>query len=209
MPALPDVANVLKIVFSGSFSGASWANVMHAKWFGTTPSNSDLSTIAGLLATDYDTRFGALLADDLLLENVEITDLTNTSASRGLWAGSLAGADTGDLLPASCAAVISWGIARRYRGGHPRTYLCGLTVNARQNARLLTAAKQIAIATAAGAFIGDVAGTASGPITSLELGQVSYYSGGVPRVVPLFDPFITGGSGLRIDSQRRRLGTGS
>lgn len=207
MPALPDVANVLKIEFTGSFSTARWANVMHAKWFGTTPSDADLSTLAGMLATQYDTDFGALLADDNVLEQVVVTDLTNTSAGRGSWTGTLAGADTGDILPASAAMVISWKIARRYRGGHPRTYLSGLTVNARQNAKLLTSAKFAALLAAGPAFRTAVNAMTTGPITSLSLGQVSYYLNGAPRVTPLFDPFTGSGADNRIDSQRRRLGS--
>lgn len=206
MPALPDAANILKLVFSGTFGPAVWANVMHAKWFGTTPSNSDLSTVAGLVATEYDTTFGAQLADDLILTQVEITDLTSTSAARGNWTGSLAGADTGDILPASAAAVLSWGISRRYRGGHPRTYLAGLTVNARVSSTQLTATKVTNLANAAATFRNNVNAIATGPITSLELGQLSYYTGGAPRVTPLFDPFISVGVNGRIDSQRRRLG---
>jgi hypothetical protein len=109
--------------------------------------------------------------------------------------------------------VASWQIARRLRGGHPRTYFCGV-VQVQMNTMPGVSFTTAGIAQWLGAmqnfltrFNAITIGTAL-----LVLGALSYYdkvANPTPphlRTTPVFYPFQSVKMHPRLDSQRRRLG---
>jgi hypothetical protein len=60
---------------------------------------------------------------DTTLTQVEVTDLTSSTSGQFTVDVSTPGTRAGSYLPASACVMVSYAVARRYRGGHPRTYL--------------------------------------------------------------------------------------
>lgn len=126
MPALPVVGNVLKVVLRGYVDNLLeniWENVLHWRWSGSTPDSTALNNIASQIATAWSTHMAPEAPSPTSLRNVQVTDLTSASSAEGNWDGSTFGTRGDDSIPANAAALISYPIDLRYRGGHPRTYL--------------------------------------------------------------------------------------
>lgn len=206
MPALPAIANVVKVEIIGSYGSTSFANIFHVKYTGSPDPAANLDLLNAVEAS-YHTRFGPRVSNQVTITEAIATDLTSDTAPRSEIAPSgHAGSLTGTPLPASVSMVISWAIARRYRGGHPRTYLPGQTADSMDGEGLWLGATTAASAAAAADFKADIAGASISGYSAIELGSVSYFTGGVRRVTPIFDAFLVGTCHSRIDSQRRRLG---
>lgn len=213
MPPLPSVPGVCRVVLSGTFGSARWVNVLHVQYSGAPLSNAEAAALGAAVAAAFGTRIMPRTSTGYVLTAWECTDLSSPTAGRGQGTVSIAGALATANLPANAAWAISWRIQRRYRGGHPRTYIGGLTTEQLSTVTLLTAAVAAGHTTAAENFRTDVnLLTTNG--RAHTLGQVSYYQGknadGSPklRTTPIFEAFSGSTVGVRIDSQRRRLGKG-
>lgn len=207
MPALPNAAKILKVEVSGTFGTATFANIFHCRYSGTAPSVSDLVTFNSDFMTAFLSNAFTLQSDQAEVTNIISTDLTTTSSARAEDPVTGAtGTNTGDPSAASVAAVISWKISRRYRGGHPRTYMVGITDDMLTSVTAFNPTYIGNLQSGANAFLNDVNAISVGAMGVIELGQLSYYTNNAPRVTPLFDAFIAGTVNSRIDSQRRRLG---
>ena len=125
MPALPPVPGVVKIVASGDTPVNNWANVFHATFTGASPSFATLSTIATDLSNEWSApnSIQTLQTADTFLTKITVTDLTTDMGAEGVWEGSIQGTNGEDPLPGNVCTLVSYQISRRYRGGHPRTYL--------------------------------------------------------------------------------------
>jgi len=207
MPALPNVNKVLKVQFTGLYGIAPWANVMHLRYAGTAPTNSECNDIADDLQGIYMLEFGAYLSSDVSLEQTIVTDLTSSTASIGTFVGttSATGANAQNMN-AGVAIALSWKIHRRYRGGHPRTYLIGMEASNLTDTQHFDNTYVGNVLTAAQSFLTAVNAYTQGAVDPFELGQVSYYTAGALRVTPVFDPFLDVAVDTRVDSQRRRNG---
>lgn len=124
MPALPDVANVLRATHVMSALGGSndIINRYFLRYTGTAPTSSDLNSLATAQVTSWGTNQKGLFHSAYTLTAIEIVDLTTTSSAVGFAAAAVAGTRSGAVLPGGTAAVMKQHIARRYRGGHPRLY---------------------------------------------------------------------------------------
>lgn len=213
MPALPPIANVLRVAFSGIYGDTNWANIMYVRYSGSAPTTGTLNTLASGWGTVYQTRFLTGIASlNKVLTLVTLIDLSSNSAPVGGATLSLAGNGANPSLPAQVCVGVRWTIQLRYRGGHPRTYLNGVPGSWQFSQKTITTAAQSALATAAANFRTDINATA-GATGPFELGTVSYYQGTDPvtgkpmrRVAPLFIPFTGASVDIRLDTQRRRLG---
>jgi hypothetical protein len=205
MPPLPPVAQVVKCVALGTYYGAHWANVFHVRYTGTTPTVADLNTFSTDFGNAYDGHLLEHISDGVTLTDVECTDLSSSVSAQGAASMSHPGDIAGDSLSASVAVCLSWKIARRYRGGHPRTYLCGIPDSVTANVQALSAGAVTNYQNDAAGFMAAVNAISLGGAL-VTLGCVSYVGGGVPRTVPLFEDFRGSTVNARLDSQRRRLG---
>lgn len=114
----------------------------------------------------------------------------------------------GNALPPNVAAVISWDVDKRYKGGHPRTYLPGIgegnLVNpggTNWNATFTSGLK------AAGkTFLTQFISALSAQLAGAAVGTLSRRSNYVWNTPPNFWPYIDTKSHPRVDTQRRRLG---
>lgn len=123
MPALPDVPGVLKVALSGTlFKGNEWLSRYYLSYTGTAPTVTQLGTFNAALITSFGTNLKSLMNNENSLTQVESIDLTSPTSAVATTSASVAGTRGTAILPAQIATVVSYEIARRYRGGHPRGY---------------------------------------------------------------------------------------
>jgi hypothetical protein len=207
MPPLPPIANVLKMQCLGTNEGQNWANVFHALYTGGPPTAEQCALIGADIFDMYDGSILRQVQENFHLTEVKITDLTSDTSGAGEFTGDSAGGLTGSPMSAQVATCVSWPIARRYRGGHPRTYVPGPRSTDLVDSSHWKPAYLAALQSAAATFRTLVNAFTGDGVTTLQLGAVSYVLNNAPRVAPLFFPFVTDPSvHSRVDTQRRRLG---
>ena len=223
MPALPDVPNVLKVVFNWTIGEDIEAiNRVHIGYTGTAPDNSTCNALAAELYVIWQDEFLVYSHASNSLTGCEVVDLTTPSSGAGSHAAANAGGLSGGLLGADVAFVASGKIGRRYRGGKPRIYLpCG-DASYLQDAQTWTDAFVALMQASCDAVRSDINGYTSSGCVLTALEGVSYYSGftirptppiaGVrakniptPRATAVVDPFTNLVAEQRLGSQRRRL----
>jgi hypothetical protein len=220
MPALPDVAKVLRLDQHFTVGEDTKAKV-RSFWQYLTgpPTDSELATAAAAIRVAFGTDLAGFMVSPNELSEVILTDLTSSTAAQGSDSTPVAGTITSEPVPANCCVLESMQVARRYRGGHPRNYwpfgaatdmtdeqLWGATFASNVQAGLVS--YNGAITTAI-----DVFGGTTTPVA------VSYYEGFTPftgptgrvrnistvRATPVVDPIVTIQVRRGIGSQRRRL----
>lgn len=221
MPALPDVASVLRIDHGFTIGEDSEALVRNYwSYAGTAPTAGELDTLAAAIGSAYGSELKSLVTDDTTLESVVITDLTSNSAARGTAAPGVAGTLGSTLLAANTCMVNTLEIVRRYRGGHPREYWRAGEPSSLQDAQTWTTGFLGDWTTAYDTFVGAVVAAVWSGGGTFEKCNVSYYEGfasfqnpitkryrnvPTPRVVPLVDPITSVISRVKIGTQKRRI----
>lgn len=186
MPALPDVPNVLRADLLWTVgSDVSALNRIHIKYTGSPPDTAAAIALAHAL----DTIFAAELAPYCnalnILNGVRVTDLSSPSGGQGEYLHDDAGTLGGNKLPAQTAGLASMGIARRYRGGKPRTYFPVGDSSVLLSEQLWATSFVANMDASLAAARADIAVTASGGCTLLDVCNVSYYSGFVVETNPI------------------------
>lgn len=221
MPALPPVPNVIQCRFVYTI-GADIAamNRIYLVYTGGPPASADLNSIAGGINTAWGTNIKALMPSAYSLTSINLLDLASSTGAQGTNATVVAGTRAGGTMTANCTALVNWVMARRYRGGKPRTYwpfgVAGDTTTPQKwGTTFITA-----VNTGVNNFISGVIGLTAGTTTISAHGNVSYYHGftnvpyGSPtryrqtptlRSSPVVDTITTGACSAVIGSQRRRL----
>lgn len=211
MPALPDVPNVLKVVFEGVQSGHPMANVFYFSYTGTAPTNATCvliaqDFIAALATGDTVHQLHSLMDADTSYENTVVTDLTSSTSGSGNYLDTVAGTRSGTILPASAAMLETDHISRRYRGGHPRKYWpFGVGADLTDPRTWSSSIHADALAWRAGFTTGYQAISRAGCAISKHV-NVSYLTGGARRTVPVVDDIVSAALSQALCSQRRRLG---
>ncbi len=123
MPPLPDVPGVVKLAFI--FSDGINTDIVSrffVSYAGSAPSSGQLDTFCNAAHGEFVTSLIADLNQVYTLGRVHAIDLSSATGAEGDDATSSAGTATDPPLTSDVAAVLSYEIARRYRGGHPRGY---------------------------------------------------------------------------------------
>ena len=221
MAPLPDVAKVVKVALVWSDGiNTDIVTRFYLRYSGAAPAPADLDAFGGAVHTAWTSNLAGATHEDYNLIRVECTDLTTPTSAIGLWAGSEAGTATGVPVPADAAVVLSYTVARRYRGGHPRGYwLLGIGVDLADPQHWTSdfiAAQQDAF----NAFFTNVIADAWSGAGAVDHVNVSYFKGftvvtspitgrarnvPTPRGAPVVDSVVATVARLRIGTQRRRL----
>lgn len=209
MPALP-LVNAVKLEWNYGNEDALATNVLYFGYVGGPPSNADLETFASMVEAQLGGPYVGASVDTTAGISQKFTDLGSPSGAvfvgDYIWVGTL----TGDVVSANNSVVVSHVINRRYRGGHPRTYMMvgSSTVLEGSSVKDWQSSFLVNIENGWNTFLGNFPYTVGG--TSLTLSNVSYYEtvGGVRvlRAVPLVDTVVGITVRARVCSQRRRLG---
>ncbi len=220
MPPLPAVAGVARVDLLWTVgSDLDVLTRLHFDYTGGPPSPTDCATLAGLIDDDASGIFPALLHPDNTFRGVDFIDLSGPLAATGTALVTNIGTRTGGNLPAGVAVIVDHKIARRYRGGKPRSYLPVFTATDLENPSEWAPASVTAMNAAWAAFVAGVLGLSSGSTTMGAPSNISYYSGygaGRPRsnghlyyppalrAVPIHDPITGSTTNPKPGSQRRR-----
>jgi len=206
MPALPPALGIAKITVKQTLAGVNVYNVLHAYMNNNAAvPQSELDSLASTVRAAWVTNVLPLQGGAVTLSDVQVVDLTNEFGLGSVASGSNVGTATGTNLPANACTCWSWKILNRYRGGHPRTYIAGLTSSNILNANTIAATHRTAHATAAAAVRTAINGVSANGGTALMC-AVSYYKDKVLRPAGIALVFTGVSVDDRIDSQRRRLG---
>ena len=209
---LPNAPKTLRVRFIGQYQSRPWVNVFHVQYSGAKPDIAAAKTLAQQFNGAWNTNLALLHTGTVQLNTVEVVDLDTSDGAVGtdntLRSGTAA--LSGQAMPPNVACCLSWKIAQRYRGGHPRMYLTGqMTGNTGANG-LWQGAWVTPASTQGGNFITGINGL-TGPQSPLVAVATSYYKShqGYPdnvRPIPQNFPIQSCVVHSRIDTQRRRLG---
>jgi hypothetical protein len=176
-----------------------------------TVTAADLVSLCTGFATAFDTNLKSAFGNVVSLQNVEAYDLSSRTGAVGSATGFTTGSRLGPALPTSTAAVASWKVNYRWRGGHPRTYWPAGVQTDVESGHLWSAAAAAAFDTGNGGFLtsvnGQIIGGQGGYLTCIR--YVHTPVKGQPPVYfnPPLDLRIQDVSvDRRLDTQRRRLG---
>jgi hypothetical protein len=219
--SLPAVPNVIKIEVSGLAAQSPWANIFHFTFSGGPAIPADMNTLAGHVVTSWGSHMGTFMNLQTIMNLVQTTDLTSSTGSIGAAIASVAGSDSTNPAPNNAAMVIKKRIARRYRGGHPKTFLLPQGDNQLFDGDSWKSTYVTNVKLGYDAFITGLL-TTHGAITLIGEVIVSYYSGftnvTMPsgrtkskptlRPVPLVDGVVSTSAEQKVGSQRRRTSKG-
>lgn len=224
MPALPDVDAVIRVRYK--FSRGTDIDVLPRAYFsygGTPPTSAQLVTMATALETTFASQVSNMCTSDVTGTEIELTDLSSSTAATGSYSFSAAGARSGGKLPASACALVNFTIDRRYRGGKPRIYLPFGAETDLTNAQDWGSSFITAVNTSWGDLVAAWTTNVWSGGGTLQQVNVSYYEGfasvqnpvtkrwrniPTPRSSVTPDDIVGFGCNTRVGSQRRRLGKG-
>lgn len=223
--SLPYAGGVVRLALSGNWAigAGKFTNVFHVVQAGTptgTWAAADLAYLVNAFIPTSGTS-NPLLAitpaqsaqvNWIQAQAVELTATGIPATTTLNLVGLLTGAN--NPLPANSAVVSSWIIARRVKGGHPRTYWAGVcnTQLANGFGPALTSAAQTAWGTAANGFLTRINALTLPSGDHPQLVCLSYYDKAtVPipphlRTAPAVYTITSTAVHGRVDSQRKRLG---
>lgn len=206
MPPLPPVAKVIRTAINGSLQGSPTALIQHWLYSGSQGAPSDMDNFASAVLLSYKAAVLPHHNSDYSIITVTAVDLTSSVAPSGEFTQINAGGVTSAGTNAQTCCVISHKIARRYRGGHPRSYLGGFSASDLQDQRTWSNTFLSTIFTAWSTYITDVQTSGITPMAPYTAYSVSYRSGNAPRVTPVLDVIFASEPQPRLCTQRRRLG---
>ena len=222
MPALVAQPGVLKAEFL--FKVGEDANVMTRLYFtytGTPPTDATCVTIANALLAGWNNAWlGHLVSSNSIL-GVKVTDLTTPTSGYGEYLATIPGTASADWNVAAAALLVNYAIARRYRGGKPRSYWPVMTYQDLTDAQTWVAGTLATMTTEWQTdFLDVILGSVTAGCTIVAQCNVSYYEGftavqnpitgrwknvNKPRTVAIAPDVITGFTlNSKPGTQRRR-----
>lgn len=221
MPALPDVAKVVKVALIWSDGqNTDIVTRFYIRYSGSAGTAEALSSFCTDVKGAWDTQFTASTNEAITLGRVHAIDLSSSTGAEGDWLGGVPGTGTDPPNALDVAFVVSYEIARRYRGGHPRAYLPILQSTSLDGPQRWLDAEVTAVHGGIVAFFAAVVAAGWSGAGTLEHVNVSYFEGftvvtnpttgrarNVPnvRAVPLVDPVTGYVARSHVGTQRRRL----
>lgn len=219
MPALPSVPKVIRVdAFQTVGANAAVRNRFFLQYSGSL-SNADLTTVLNTISTAWLNNLDANMYGSInTLTQLQGTDLSTSASPQVVVAASRVGVGNAPFLPNGAAVVLKFKTARRYRGGHPRFYACGIGSVSVTNGDQIVASSVTQFANAMSAFIAACVLAPPAAVGTLIHVNVSFFAGftnrtfasgrihpiATPRVTPLVDAVIGYSCNPRVASQRRR-----
>jgi hypothetical protein len=220
MPALPPVPGTIRVMLTQKDANdLDVVTRMYLAYTGPAPTGAQLVTLAGATSTGWLTAWATSCIAAVGLNRVDIVDLASLTGAVGADLTTHVGSRAGIPLTGATCALINKKVARRYRGGKPRSYIpfgvaADLTDAQHWTAGALTAWKT--------SYDGLITAIRAAPWAGATLTgevNVSYYSGfasvqnpvthrwknlSTPRLAPIVDPIISTAANPVPGNQRRR-----
>lgn len=221
MPAPPSVPNVLK--FTWLFSLTDDNPVTARQFFSYTggpPTDADCDSLANSAWAHWGGDLINYLSSTFTLTGADVVDLSSPTAGTGTFLADAVGGHGSPPVTNGVATLVNAAIARRYRGGKPRTYWPMGTTADKNDDRTWSSTYIAAVQAAYVAFIAAMLATTAGTTALAAHVNVSYYSGfntvgplldgkyKYPpkyRAVPIVDPILSTAINPVFGSQRRRV----
>jgi hypothetical protein len=176
MPALPSVPSTLRVAVTEQINAVvPSVSRFFIQYTGTAPTVTQLNTLSGSVMSAWVTDLAPLTDTSTQTSRVDIVDLTSPTAAVGDTIAVHLGTRTGSQLDAATAAVISYTVARRYRGGHPRGYWRFGTSTDLLNARTWNGTATTAFKSGIDAFFAAILAAGWSGAGTLTHVNVSYY----------------------------------
>lgn len=221
MPALPSVPGVIRLNYAWQIPGLRpFGDRWFIKYTGPAPTGPNMLTMATAVDALIKTNFQPLCATDLNYLSTTLIDLASSSGVFATAANPWSGTRAGILVSPSVCTLIHLAIARRYRGGKPRTYFPFGTQADTSGSNSWSPALIAAVTSAVNNLRAGIIGVTAGTTVLAEDVNVSYYgppnrtvtssSGRVHtastlRAVPLVDDITSLQCEAIYGTQRRRL----
>jgi hypothetical protein len=193
----------------GAGPGGNWANIFHTNAvlpvgdFGYD--QAALDAIKNGFGSAYAAQFLPLLSNAYHLTGITVVDLSSDQGLSSFGSFSDAGAMTAGATSPEVCYLVNWTIGRRYRGGHPRTYLPGVvTTNVTSDGHVAPSTVS-ALSSAANTFRTAVNALTGGNASEVTLAVPHYYKNGALQSSPTVDPVLSGAGNSFIGIQRRRI----
>lgn len=222
MPPLPAVPAVVQLAFGTTSVDSTHpiVNRLHIHYTGAAPTSSLLTAFATTVLTAWGSALGPSSTDDKSFTSLDVIDLSSPTAAQAVVVGAVAGTLAGEPPPLDTSLVMSAITGRRYRGGHPRTYLAVGASDTMTTARDWGSTFAGVVLTAWSGLLTAIEGAGWTGAGTLSPVNVSYYAGftnvvpagkraySVPTLRvggPVVDPITSYVARTAIGSQRRRL----
>jgi len=151
------------------------------KWYfsytGGPPSTTDCLTLATAIRGSAVTQIASIINTQTTLTNIEVVDLSSATAASNVASGSNVGSQPGTPLPANVCFLVNMAVARRYRGGKPRSYWPLGTSADTSGAQIWSGASISAWMTKLNAYRTFILGQTAGTTVIATHANVSYYQG--------------------------------
>jgi hypothetical protein len=101
-------------------------NRYNYRYGGSPPTATNCFTIATDINSQWVIHMKPVVSNEFFLQRVDVTDLGTADGATNYYGVPQGGAVAATVLPPNDCIVIQHHIGRRFRGGHPRTYLSGV-----------------------------------------------------------------------------------
>lgn len=206
MAPLPPVPNGIKAQIGWYIDNNDRVeNVLHFLVSNGPPSAAVCAALAADFQAAQITQFGAVTHTSNGIMPCTVTDISSGSGLQGVGGAAQGGSLSGSYNSAQTAMVLNHHIARRYRGGKPRSYLPvgnqgDLSTPGQWGSSFVTS-----ITTKWANFITSCLAASSGGVSVSSFVSISYFHAGAVRSTPVVDPILQSTARQTVGSQRRRI----
>lgn len=177
MPPLPNVPNVIRCDLHWQVGvDANALSRFYFSYTGSAPSSANLNSLCTSVRNAWTTDLQSFYNATGGLLRVVMTDLSSDSGAQGTDLTAVSGTRSGNDLPNATAVLFNHVIARRYRGGKPRSYIPFLTTSDLTTGVWTTSVAN-SLQAAFTSFIAAVIGASAGSTTIEAHVNVSFYNG--------------------------------
>ena len=193
---------------------------MFFNYTGAAPTVGNLNTLAGDCLTAWNTNMQPLLSNNSALYEIDLQDLASLSGASTKSAQASTGSRAGNPPTVGAAALVKYGIARRYRGGKPKGFWPFGIISDEVEGNQWSPAFVTAVSSGVAAYAAAIAALTIGSTNMGNQCNVSYYHGYLPPTVlpnnraknhlaprgtPVLDTIVNWTCDARLGSQRRRI----
>lgn len=135
MPPLPPAPKTLECRVHGHIASHNWQNVFHFSYTNTAGAEpvSDLSNVSNIIYSvfhgsgDWFDNTTEYISSDCFIDHVDVFDLSSSTAPYYVGGEVSNHGNASQVSLSQSALLLSFPIQRRYRGGHGRIYLAGVS----------------------------------------------------------------------------------
>jgi hypothetical protein len=205
---LPSVPNMLRLALNGAGDIYKWANILHFAYTGGPPSVANLVTLATDIGSLWQDHVAPLVTADNSLFTTKLTDLSSDTGAQVDVSTGVDGTNGEDPIPNNVATLITYPVDRRFRGGHPRTYLNAGGAGNQESGSVTdwNSGYLTEVANGWGAFTDGVSALSAGGVSLGAQCCIQYLHDGAYLTPPIVLTLPTFEVSTSVASQRRRVG---